>query len=218
MSSIMKQFESHLKKDEKKLLAGLTTPMKIQEFLDQLTYSDDTFYRCPLRVLRDGKGHCFDGAIFAAMALRNLGFPPAIIEMLPNENDDDHLLALFKIDGYWGSIGKSNFAGLRYREPIHKTLRELVLSYFEQYYNVAYEKTLRGYTAPMSLTPFDREHWLTEDAPLDRIADKLDTIRKYSLMTPAMEKRLCPMDERSYQAGLLGSLAKGLYQPGKKES
>ena len=217
MNAIMKRFEAELSKAEQTILKGLTTPFRIQEFLDQLTYSADEFYRCPRRVLQDRLAHCFDGAVFAAMALRRLGMKPVLIELLPNERDDDHLLALFKIDGYWGAIGKSNFSGLRYREPIHKTLRELVLSYFEPYYNVAYEKTLRGYTAPMSLVPFDKDDWMSEDEPLYRIADKLDTVRHFSLMTKAMEKKLCPVDERSYRAGLMGSVAKGLYNPGKKK-
>ncbi|HNV72514.1 MAG TPA: hypothetical protein PKO06_22585 [Candidatus Ozemobacteraceae bacterium] len=216
MNKVMHQFESRLSKQELKSLSGLTTPFRIQEYLDQVGYSDDEFYRCPLRVMRDRKAHCFDGAVFAAMALRRLGLPPLLIELLPNDRDDDHLLALFKIDGCWGAIGKSNFSGLRYREPIHRTLRELVLSYFEPYYNVAYEKTLRGYTVPMNLSRFDRSDWMANDEPLYQIADALDTMRRYSLLTKAMEKRLNPVDERSYQAGLMGSLASGLYNPLKQ--
>ncbi len=197
-------------------MARLTTPVKIQGFLDKVIYSSEEIYRCPLRVLRDRVGHCFDGALFAAAALRRLGHPPLIVDMLPNSHDDDHLLALFKRDGHWGAVAKSNFVGLRYREPIFRTLRELVLSYFEQFYNVAGEKTLRGYTVPMNLSRFDRLPWMTEDAPLDLIADRLDEIRKVQVLTPEMVARLSPMDERSLRAGLLGVNEAGLYRPKRK--
>ncbi len=197
-------------------MARLTTPVKIQAFLDKVIYSSEEIYRCPLRVLRDRVGHCFDGAVFAAAALRRLGHPPLILDLLPNSRDDDHLLALFKRDGYWGAVAKSNFVGLRYREPIFRTLRELVLSYFEQFYNVEGEKTLRGYTVPVNLSRFDRLPWMTEDAPLDLIADRLDEIRKVQVLTPEMVARLSPVDERSHRAGLLGVNEAGLYRPKRK--
>jgi hypothetical protein len=149
-------FDRHLTKSESQLLNRLRTPNRIQAFLDELTYSTEEAYRCPLRVLHERVAHCYDGALLAAALLRRLGHPPLILEMLPNRRDDDHLLALFKEDGHWGAVGKSNFVGLRFREPIHRTLRELVLSYFEQFYNVEGEKTLRGYTLPLNLKPFDR--------------------------------------------------------------
>ncbi len=197
-------------------MARLTTPVKIQGFLDKVIYSSEEIYRCPLRVLRDRVGHCFDGALFAAAALRRLGHPPLILDILPNSRDDDHLLALFKRHGHWGAVAKSNFVGLRYREPIFRTLRELVLSYFEQFYNVEGEKTLRGYTAPMNLSRFDRLPWMTEDAPLDLIAERLDEIRKVQVLTPEMAARLSPVDKRSLRAGLLGVNEAGLYRPKRK--
>ncbi|MBN2007807.1 transglutaminase domain-containing protein [candidate division KSB1 bacterium] len=204
---------SALNDQERHTVAELDSPGKIQAFLDTIPYSSESVYRCPLQVLRDRVGHCFDGALFAAALLRNIGFPPLIIDMIPNDRDDDHLLALFKLDGYWGAIAKSNFAGLRYREPIFRNLRELVLSYFEQYYNVAGEKTLRGYTAALNLTSFDKWGWMISDAPLERIAQRLDKIRRFSLLTPAMVARLAPVDERLYQAGLQGANEAGLFKP-----
>lgn len=206
-------FISALNDQERHTVAELDSPGKIQAFLDTIPYSSESVYRCPLQVLRDRVGHCFDGALFAAALLRNIGFPPLIIDMIPNDRDDDHLLALFKLDGYWGAIAKSNFAGLRYREPIFRNLRELVLSYFEQYYNVAGEKTLRGYTAALNLTSFDKWGWMISDAPLERIAQRLDKIRRFSLLTPAMVARLAPVDERLYQAGLQGANEAGLFKP-----
>ncbi|MBW8874078.1 MAG: hypothetical protein JF614_03880 [Acidobacteria bacterium] len=155
------------------LPAGLDSPAAIQAFLDEIPYSADPFYRCPASVVRDRKAHCFDGAVFAAAALRRLGFPPLIVDMLP-ERDDDHVLAIFKIDGSWGAIAKSNFVGIRFREAVYASLRELVMSYFEFFYNVAREKTLRGYTVPLSLKPFDRQRWTTRDETMEAIAARLD--------------------------------------------
>lgn len=194
-------------------MTQLTTPHAIQLFLDELDYSTEPIYRCPLRVLRERVGHCFDGALFAAAALRRLGHPPLILDMLPNDRDDDHLLALYKRDDHWGALAKSNFAGLRSREPIYRDLRELVMSYFEQYYNVEREKTLRGYTLPLNLRAFDKLDWPVRDEPLEEIAQRLDEIRRITLLTPAMVEGLSLTDERTYLTGLQGANEAGLHRP-----
>lgn len=202
-----------LYKEEYKFLAALSTPAKIQAFLDEISYSTDPIYRCPLRVLRERVAHCFDGALFAAAALRLLGAPPLILEMVPNDRDDEHLIALYKRNGHWGAIAKSNFVGLRFREPVYRTLRELVMSYFEQFYNVAREKTLRGYSLPLNLKVFDQWNWVTSDESLERVAQKLDRMRKISILRNTMISNLSPVDERSYRAGLFGSKKAGLFKP-----
>jgi hypothetical protein len=194
------------------LLRKLDSPFKIQEFLWRLPYSTDNFYRSPRTVLRDRKAHCFDGALFAAAALRRLGFPPLLIDLLPNDRDDDHVLALFKIAGCWGALAKSNFAGLTYREAIHRSVRELVITYFEQCFNVAKEKTLRAYTVPLNVARFDSINWMGDDGQLQRVADGLDTARKIKVITPSMIRRLALVDERSYKAGLMGSNPDGLFK------
>ena len=198
-------------------MAQLTTPGAIQAFLDELPYSADPIYRCPVRVLRERIAHCFDGALFAAAALRLLGHPPLILDIVPSGRDDDHLLALFKRDGHWGAVAKSNFVGLRFREPVYRTLRELVLSYFEQYYNVAGEKTMRAYTMPLNLDRLrplsDRRDWMVRDEPMERIAQRLDEIRRVPVLTPPMIANLLPVDERSYRAGLMGVNQAGLHRP-----
>ena len=208
----LKSFDEVLNKLEKKIMSGLTSPGKIQTFLDSIPYSSDPVYRCPLRVLRDRVAHCFDGAVFAAAALYRIGYPPLILDMLPNDRDDDHVLALFKQEGHWGCIAKSNFAGLRFREPVYRNLRELVMSYFEQYFNVAGEKTLRGYTVPLNLSVFDKYDWMISDDTMERIAQRTDEIRRFSLLTPKMIKGLSPVDERLYNAGLQGANQAGLFK------
>lgn len=211
--SVLNEFEKLLSRPEKKVLEKLSTPAGIQSFLDSMPYSSESVYRCPLRVLREQVAHCFDGALFAAAALRRLGYAPLILDLIPSQRDDDHVLALFKIEKHWGAIAKSNFAGLRFREPIFRSLRELALSYFEQYYNTAREKTLRGYSLPLNLKTFDRLDWMYQDQSLEIIAVKLDTLKHFPLLTRKMISALQPVDLRSHRAGLLGADERGLFKP-----
>ena len=202
-----------LTKAEQRVMAELTSPPKIQEFLDQTSYSTEDIYRCPLRVLHERRAHCFDGAVFAAAALRRIGFHPLVLELIPNERDDDHLIALYKREGFWGAVAKSNFVGLRFREPVFRNLRELVLSYFEQFFNVAGEKTLRAYTLPLDLARFDTLGWTVTDEPMDRIAEALDRKRRVFIITDEAVRHLSLTDERSRKAGLLGADEAGLFNP-----
>jgi hypothetical protein len=202
-----------LTKTELQIFAKLKTPFKIQEFLDSLPYSDEVRYRCPRSVLQDRKAHCYDGAVFAAAALSMIGYPPLLVDMLPNNRDDDHILSVFRRKNHWGAVAKSNFSGLRFREPVYRDLHELVMSYFESYYNIAGEKTLVGYTAPLNLNRFDKLGWLVNDKAMDAIAKGLDNCRRYKVLTPAMARQLSPVDKRSYHAGLLGANHKGLFRP-----
>ena len=196
------------------LPSGLDSPVAIQTFLEGIAYSAEEIYRCPRSVLRDGKGHCYDGAVLAAAALRRIGFPPLIVELLPwVGHDDDHILAVFKVDGRWGAVAKSNFVGLRYRDPVYFSLRELVMSYFEVYFNLKREKTLRGYTLPLNLARFDRLRWTTRDETMEEIATGLERSRKVEILTPRMAERLPLLDARSFEAGLLGSDPEGLRKP-----
>lgn len=207
--------DSTFTRAELRLLQPLRSPERIQAFLDGVGYSADPCYRSPRSVLRDRKAHCFDGALFAACALRRLGQRPLLVD-LRAVRDDDHVLAIFERRGHFGAVAKSNFVGLRFREPIFRTLRELALSYFEDYYNTDGEKTLRGYSVPLDLRAFDRLRWMTEDGGLDAVARRLDEIRHYPLLSPAMVAGLARVDPRSYDAGLVGVNAAGLYRPDGK--
>jgi hypothetical protein len=197
---------------EKAILSRLTTPKKIQEYLDTLEYSGESRYRSPRSVLRDTKGHCFDGAVFAAAALRMLGYPPLIVDMQA-VRDDDHVIAVFRKNGCWGALAKSNFTGLRFREPVYKTIRELVMSYFESFYNLNREKTLRKFSRPVNLAAYDRHNWMTDDGAMELIGTKLCYIKTQNVMTPAMIRALQPVDDRMFEAGIHGANMAGMYDP-----
>ena len=216
--STIENFDQALTRPERRKIARLTTPKKIQDFLDRLPYSVESIYRCPLRVFREHVAHCFDGALFGAAALRCLGYPPLVLNMTAISEDDDHLLAPYRRDGHWGAVAKSNFVGLRFREPIYRNLRELVMSYFEQFYSVERKKSLRSYTVLLNLKAFDKLNWMMSDEPLERIGERLDEIRKVSVITRRMIAGLSLVDERSYKAGLLGANKAGLYRPPGKRN
>jgi hypothetical protein len=146
-----------------------------------------------------------EGARFAAAALRVLGFPPLLLD-LEAVQDTDHVLAVYRVHGHWGAIAKSNFAGLRYREPVHRNIRELVMSYFEGYINLRGDRTLRAYSAPVNLARFDRARpgWMTTDGALWWIAEHLVEVRHTPLLSTAMIRRLHRVDRRSLDAGLVG--------------
>jgi hypothetical protein len=207
-------FEQHLTTEELDIWKGLDSPFEVQAFLDTLPYSAERANRSPLRVVRERLAHCLDGALFAAAGLRRLGYPPVIVQMLPVPGaDDDHIVAIYKRHGCFGAVGKSNFVGLRFREAVYRTVRELVLSYFEGYFNSRGEKTLRDYTMPLNLEPLDKIHWMWNDAGADAIEQRLTTLRRFPLISPDMASALAPMDRRSYRAGMLGTIEAGLYKP-----
>ncbi len=198
---------------ERRTLDALVSPAAIQAFLDEIEYSADHFYRSPRSVMRDRKAHCADGAVLAACALERLGLPPRLLD-LRAVNDDDHVIAVFEKRGLLGAIAKSNFVGLRYREPIYRTSRELALSYFEVYFNSDGVKTLRSHSAPLDISRFGQPGWRIDDAAVEPIVAALDGSRHTPLLSDEAVRELQPMDERSYRAGMLGVNAAGLYRKG----
>jgi len=188
---------------ERAVFRRLRTPEKIQRFLDELTYDHGRTCRSPRRVLRDRKAHCMEGALFAAAALRQLGFPPLLLD-LEAVRDDDHVLAIFRVRGHWGAAAKSNYAGLRYREPVYRTLRELVMSYLEHYYNTRKEKTLRGYSRPVNLTRFDPIHWMTSEDDPWAVPEYLCTVPHTPIFPPGLVPHRRRVDDRLFAAGLTG--------------
>ena len=199
-----------LNREEYSLLRSLKTPSRVQEFLEfQIHYNkerDGATCRSPRRVLRDRLAQCFEGALFAAGALLVLGFPPLLLD-LEAVRDDDHVLAVFRHRGFWGALGKSNYAGLRFREPVYRTLRELAISYFEHYYNLKGEKTLRTFsTRPVNLARFDSISWMTTEQDLWIIGDHLGQVSHTPLLAPPMIRGLSRLDRRSFRAGLTGAV------------
>jgi hypothetical protein len=191
---------------ERAVFRRLRSPEKIQRFLDDLAYNKEpggSTCRSPRRVLRDRTGHCMEGALFGAAALRMLGHPPLLLD-LESVHDDDHVLAIFRLRGCWGAVAKSNFSGLRYREPVYRTLRELVMSYFEHYYNLRREKTLRKYSRPVNLRRFDQIGWMTAEEDVWPVPEYLCTISHTPVMPAQIVRHLGRVDARLFSAGLLG--------------
>jgi hypothetical protein len=199
-------------KTERRLFERLSSPIRIQHYLNSLAYDPDYGARSPRWVIKEGKAHCFEGALFAAAALRQLGYRPLLVD-IRSWNDDDHVLAVFKERGHWGCVAKSNYTVLRFREPVYRSIRELVVSYFDVYFNPIGQKTMRGYSLPLDLSQFDKRHWMTTAEDLQYIGDKLDEIKHFRVLTPAMIRALNPADKDLVKAGLLGAKPKGLYQP-----
>jgi hypothetical protein len=191
---------------ERAVFRRLQSPEKIQRFLDDLGYNKEPHgptCRSPRGVLRDRTAHCIEGALFAAAALRMMGQPPLLLDF-EAVRDDDHVLAIFRRFGHWGALAKSNFSGLRFREPVYRTLRELAMSYFEHYFNLRKEKTLRNYSRPVNLRRFDSIHWMTAEKDVWEVPEYLCEIRHTSLLPARLVSRLGRVDDRLFAAGLLG--------------
>ena len=202
------------RKAELALFKKLGRPIEIQRWLNRIAYDPEYATSSPRLVIRDRKANCFEGAIFAAAALRETGHPPLLVD-IRSWNDDDHVLAVFKERGHWGAVAKSNFTVLRFREPVYRSVRELVMSYFDVYFNAIGQKTMRSFSRPFDLSRFDRRSWTTADEDLGYIGDALDAAAHVRVMTPAMVRALNPADPDLVRAGLLGSKKSGLFKPKK---
>jgi hypothetical protein len=194
-----------LTRAEARLLSSLRPESRIQEYLDTRLLYDTRGgrVRSPRRVMRDGECQCMDGALFAAAALRVQGRPPLILD-LEAEQDADHVLAVFKGRYGWGAIGRSNYSGLRYREPVYRTIRELVMTYFESYFNLRREKSLRAYSRPVNLARFDTLGWMTSEEDLWEIPMHLVGIPHTPLAPRPAVRGYSRVDRRLFDAGLVG--------------
>lgn len=194
---------------ELRVLRGLRRPDKIQQFLDEeAVYNKEPHgptCRSARRVLRDRTAHCVEGALFAAAALAVNGYAPFLLD-LEAVRDDDHVLAVFRDRGLWGAIAKSNYTGLRFREPVYRTVRELAISYFDHYYNLKGEKTLRAYSRPVGLQRFERIGWKTSEEDVWAIPEYLCTIPHTRLLPADRERGLSRMDKRAFAAGCHGAV------------
>ena len=199
-------------KDETEFFKTLGDPDKIQTFLDSIDYNPSYECRSPRHVIRKRSAHCFEGALFAAAALNFIGHSPLIVDMKAF-NDDDHVIAVFKEDNHWGAVAKSNFTTLRFREPVYRTIRELVMSYFDFYFNTVGDKSLRSFSLPINLKIFNKRKWTTTDDDLEYIGDKLENSRHFPVVNSLMIKNLYKASDSMLKAGMLGSNAEGLFKP-----
>jgi len=186
---------------ERKILEKLNTPSRIQDFLNRLPFNfekKEETLKSPLRVFRERNAHCLEGAILGAYILSLHGFPPLILHLEAAKDDFDHVIAPFKIHGHWGALSKTNHAVLRYREPVYKSIRELVMSYFHEYFLDNGKKTLRRYSQPLNLNVFGK-NWMLAPHDLWEIDKRLDQIKHYQILPAKIKLR--PADKIERKAG-----------------
>lgn len=188
------KLKSLLTPAEQKLFAKLSTPNKIQDYLDatpnNVLNSNEHTMRSPRRVIRDRKAHCMEGAMLAAAALAYHGRPPILLGLEATAGDYDHIVALFKEGGRWGAISKTNYPVLRWRDPVYISVRELVMSYFHEYFLDSGRKTLRRYSAPFNIQKYDPVKWLTTEEDVDWLAEELGAVRHFPIAPPSVIKKL----------------------------
>ena len=191
-----------LARGEFAVLRRLSTPQKIQAFLNATPVNHEIGGETVLsvrEVLKQRRAHCIEGAFLAAAALWAHGDPPLVMHLDCDWSDYPHVVALFRRGGCWGAISKTNGAPLRYRDPIYRTLRELAMSYFHEYFNKRGRKTLRSYSGAFDLRRIDPALWVTNGKACIEAHDRLLHARHYLLVSPRQEKLLARRDrfERS---------------------
>jgi len=193
-----------LGKKEFKILKKLNTPQKIQDFLDKMSINfeeeGDTFLS-PMSVLEKKVCHCTEGAVLAALALRVNGQPPLVLDLTASRNDFDHVVAVYKKYGKWGAISKTNHAALRFREPIYNSIRELVLSYFHEYFTDNGRKNLRSFSRPVNLSRFDKKGWMTTNDDIYYIPEYLSEIKHFPILNEKQIRNLRRADRIEIVAG-----------------
>lgn len=192
-----------LTKSEHQILKRLNTPAKIQDYIDTLkmNFSDADPCLCPREVLQEQKAHCMEGALLAAAALWYHGRKPLLIDLTTTDNDEDHVVAVFKVSGYYGAISKTNHGVLRYREPIYKTPRELVLSYFHEYFLNTGQKTLRTYSKPFDISKLSHLNWITSRNGIMQLIELMNDSPHYQILTKTQVKNLRKADKVEIKAG-----------------
>jgi hypothetical protein len=186
-------------------LAALRTPHRIQDFVNAIPWNHETdgpTARSVVETLRAGRAHCVEAAFVAASALWLAGEPPLLMDLGAARGDVDHVVALFRRGGHWGAISKSNSPLLRYRDPIHRTLRELAISFFPQYVKLR-RKTLRTYSVAVDLRRHDPATWVTHPGFCHEMVDALTGSRHFPILPPGMKHALRPIDEIEARSNLL---------------
>jgi len=208
--SILSEFELRLPAQLRQAFRAFKAPADIQRYLDSLPYVGEERDRCPVDVMKDAQCHCLDGGLLAALAMRRIGYPGLLLDLVPASDrsgqklDDDHVLAIFHRNGGWGAVAKSNYAWLRYREPVFRSLRELVMSYFETYFSIDGLKTLRGYTRPLDISKCDHLQYAWSESGAAALYRALYRRKPISLISAKAAAELLPTDERALASGTVG--------------
>jgi len=210
MDIILARGFSRFSKEQLGVLRRLTTPRKVQDFLDyELDYNDRGSCLSPLEVLKQRKAHCIEGAMLAAAAFLLRGRPALLLDLRADSTDDDHVIAPFLENGRWGAAAQSHFCGLRFREPIYASAAELARSYFEFYYGNCGKKTLREFSAPLDASRLKPE-WLYCEKDVFFVSKKLDALKHYKLLGKHQAGKLRLADALLFEAELVGAGKKPL--------
>ncbi len=176
---IKQQIEKILSKKELTLVRRLNTPIKIQDYVDNIRFNFEEkqeTYHSPRNVIKENVMHCLEGALFATLCLTYHQFENKLIDMKVKnlKKDSDHVICIFKQNNFWGAISKTNHSVLRFRDPIYKTERELVMSYYHEYFLETGEKTLKSFSKSFDVFKYFSTDWIVSEEDLDEIAEKID--------------------------------------------
>lgn len=191
-------------KEEISIFRKLNNPKRIQDFLNEIPINfengGDTCMS-PKKVLKENKAHCIEGAMLAAMALKIRGEKPLLVDLTASKNDYDHVVCVFQKNRKWGAISKTNRPVLRYREPIYKNIRELVMSYFHEYLDNFGKKSLRSYSVPFNLEKLDHLNWATSEKDVWFVPEALNKARHFPILNTNQIRSLRKPDKNEINAG-----------------
>lgn len=197
---------------ERRFLRRLNTPYKIQDYLDGLTYNSVDDATSPRYIMMTQDAHCLEGGLLAAASLEFMGHKPLMVS-LQAENDDHHVITVYKGNRGWGSISKSNTTLLRGRDPFYSSIRELVMSYFEFYFNTQGKKSLYAYSHPINLNNYNDWNWRTSDENLVGLGKSFNDVIHYEILEQKILKKIPKVSPVIKEACFLNSNIDGLYLP-----
>ena len=184
------------------LLKRLRTPQDVQAFLDSIPANHELngeTVQSVREVLRKRCAHCIEGAFVASCALWIHGEVPLVMHLDCEDTDYPHVVTLFRRRGAWGAISKTNGPGLRFRDPVYRTLRELAMSYFHEYSDRLGRRTLRSHSVAFDLRRVSPSLWVTSDEPCEVAKDRIVELRHYPLIANAQKRlvsRLSPFERK----------------------
>lgn len=198
--------------DEIEFFKTVNTPEKIQRYLDKLIYNTVDAAISPRYVMMTGDGHCFEGALFAAAALEQIGFPPLLVDLQAHDWDDPHVIAVYKTKTGWGSLAKSNTSLLAGRLPVYRSIRELVMSYFDFYFDVEGRPSLYAYSDPINLNRYNYLNWRTTDEDLVELGISFSDLDHFELLSIEELESLPVVAQKLKDACFLGANPDGFYR------